>query len=438
MKKIIIFIILCGLPLYSTSQQLPQIIPTVPQPSTIPRMNHSTFGKQRTTVPVHGFQQEILAQNKQQLLQYERDRQAVLAAEKAKEQFLKEQREYSILYKLPNNKHVLKRQSYHRAFQALQAMNPDDFSIRKATFLIENAFYDEQKSEGDFNKTIANTVDFIQQIIKQQGVNPQDNTAQNLVLYQYFTDTLTSGEQTHYPYRYDFNDYMGQKNWDNMFVHKLMLEGSGQCNSMPRYYLILAEAMGIESHLAFAPNHSFIKFQNPTGDWYNAELTSGAIMTDAFMLSSGFIKSETVMNGNYLIPKTKRELMAQLLNDLASGYISKHGYDGFIDEVISRSLQLNPKGINGNIHKLHYQIEELEFIVRQLQIRRQEDLKYYPKAQKRFEAIQLQMKKLKALGHEVMPKERYEAWLKDLKAEAIKQEQNQVLQKLHSSPIIKD
>lgn len=83
--------------------------------------------------------------------------------------------------------------------------------------------------------------------------------------------------------------------------------------------MILAEELGAKASLAFAPNHSFIKFKDYKGDWYNAELTSRALMADALMLSSGYIKSETITNGNYMIAQSKRQVMAQLLNDLASG-----------------------------------------------------------------------------------------------------------------------
>lgn len=215
---------------------------------------------------------------------------------------------------------------------------------------------------------------------------------------------------------------MGQKNWDNMFVHKLIATNSGQCNSLPRYYLILAEELETESYLSLAPKHSFIRFKNQEGEWYNAELTSKAIMSDQFMVESGYIKSEAILSENYLTAQTKKQLMSQLLNDLASGYISKFGYDGFIKEIIDKSLELNPDGINANIHKFRYQFTEMNFVARQLGVKSEKALMRYPKLAIKYEALKQQDRKLKSLGFESMPQERYEAWLKGLEKEKKRQE----------------
>ncbi|MDZ7741020.1 MAG: hypothetical protein U5Q03_04540 [Bacteroidota bacterium] len=86
---------------------------------------------------------------------------------------------------------------------------------------------------------------------------------------------------------------MGNDNWSNMFVSKLMATNSGQCNSMPLFYLILAQELGAKSFLTYSPNHSFIRFKSPKGNWINAELTCGTIITDAAILEKRICKNRS-------------------------------------------------------------------------------------------------------------------------------------------------
>ncbi|TYA74958.1 hypothetical protein [Seonamhaeicola marinus] len=360
----------------------------------------------------------------QQLNQFERDRRLVALREQQLKEVYKELRSSNrgVRYTFPSYDSDKRTTHYYQAFKQLNAMNPDDFSIKDATFIIENAFYENQSDKDEFDKTISSIAGFIEAAMKEQQLDPKSNLSKNLSIYQYIADTLTVGDVTHKPYNYDFNDYMGKENWDNMFVSKLLYQGSGQCNSMPRLYMILAEEIGAESHLAFAPNHSFIRFKDQIGEWHNAELTSGAIMSDFLMLSSGFMKAETVQNGNYMTGLSKRQIMAQLLNDLASGYISKFGRDEFVQEVIDKSLELHPDGINPNIHQFNMKLARMSFVAQQLQAKNPEQLKPYPQAMQLLQELIEQDRKLKNLGFEEMPKERYEAWLNSLKQEKEKQD----------------
>ena len=411
-----IILVLCLLTSFSAfSQKLPKIVPNKPT------------AKVNIVSPMTIFLSKNIndkgQRHLQQLFQYEKDRQEYLLREKARKEAQRDFALKNVLYELPSYKNHPRSSHYAQAFEQLLKMNVDSFSTKKATFLIENAFYDGMKNYSYFEKVISNTTQFIGEIMKDQNLDPNNNIDKNQVLFAFMTDTLSIGERTHYPYNYDFNDYMGQKNWDNMFVHKLITTNSGQCNSLPRYYLILAEELETESYLALAPKHSFIRFKNQEGEWYNAELTSKAIMSDQFMVESGYIKSEAILSENYLTAQTKKQLMSQLLNDLASGYISKFGYDGFIKEIIDKSLELNPDGINANIHKFRYQLAEMNFVARQLGVKSEQDLMRYPKLTVKYEALKQQGRKLKNLGFESMPQEHYEAWLKGLEKEKRRQKQ---------------
>lgn len=414
------------------SQSIGHIVPDTPKPFKfkIVDVSSSPISNVAHQVPTSPTVLDFNTNNRhqQQLNQYEQDRQRVALQEQAlKEVYNEIGAAYgNVLYTFPSYGTDARTTFFHQAFEKLNAMDPDDFSLKEATFIIENAFYENKEDYAEFDKTIGNISDFIKEAMREQNLDPNSNLSKNLSIYQYMTDTLTVGNTAHKPYTYDFNDYMGQDNWDNMFVSKLLYKGSGQCNSMPRLYLILAEEIGAESYLAFAPNHSFIRFKDRIGEWRNAELTSGAIMSDIFMLDSGFMKAETVQNGNYMTGLTKRQIMSQLLNDLASGYISKFGSDEFVQSVIDKSLELNPDGINPNIHQFNMLLARMSFIAQQLQAKSPEQLQPYPKAMEVFKDLVDQDKKLKNLGFEEMPKERYEAWLQSLKEEKEKQDNTEL------------
>jgi hypothetical protein len=417
---------LLGLLLANSSfgQNIPDLMPKTPQVSTFEIINPNLSPTRTTTNSQSSARfYNPNPNNQKQLAQYERDRLRVEQEKNARRQLYKDLNENRpILYELPYARNSLNSRHFYAAFDSLQKMNANNYSIKEATFLIENAFYDNNKSFDEFDKTVKSTTEFIKQVMVQQKLDPSNDIDKNQTLFAFMTDTLSVNGNTHYPFKYDFNDYMGQENWENMFVHKLMREGAGQCNSLPRYYLILAEELETESYLALAPRHSYIRFKNNNGEWFNAELTSGAIMTDNFMVESGYIKSEAVLNRSYLTEQTKKQVMSLLLNDLASGYISKFGYDGFVGKVINHSLELNPDGINGNLHKIQYMIAEFKFVAMQLGVQSQEVMNRYPKLVAMHQAIQTQDQKLRNLGFEVMPQEKYEAWLSDMKKEKERQE----------------
>ncbi|WP_024768453.1 hypothetical protein [Aquimarina macrocephali] len=428
----VVSLLLCG---NTQAQTLPDVIPKTPQASGFNVVTPTMITTYRSPVLPSSFQGN---RQQQQMQMIEADMQEVARMEQQRKAIAQDINNSisSIRYNLPSYHNAAGAVFYRKAFDSLRKTNPDNFSMSRATFLIENAFYNNTKSYADFERIIKNTGAFIQQAMQQQGLDTSSDLAKNLTIYQYMSDTLTVGNVTHKPYTYDFNDYMGKENWDNMFVSKLLYEGSGQCNSMPRLYMMLAEEIGAQSYLAFAPNHSFIRFKDLMGEWHNAELTSGAIMSDFLMLSSGFIKSETVQNGNYMTGLTKRQVMAQLLNDLVSGYISKYGRDDFVQQVIDKALELHPDGINQNIHQFNMKRAELYHVAQQIGARSVQDLQAYPKAYAIYQSLQQQQRKLQELGFEDIPKERYEAWLESLKQE--KEKQNTETLKGLQQHIIKD
>ena len=48
----------------------------------------------------------------------------------------------------------------------------------------------------------------------------------------------------HPPFRYNYDDFAGQKDWSNMFVSKMIETHKGNCHSMPFLYKMIMDELG--------------------------------------------------------------------------------------------------------------------------------------------------------------------------------------------------
>lgn len=213
---------------------------------------------------------------------------------------------------------------------------------------------------------------------------------------------------------------MGVKDWSKMFVSKLLATGKGQCNSLPRLYLILAEEIGAEAFLSLSPNHSYIKFRDEDDNWYNVELTNGMFTTESMILQSGFIKSEALQSGIYMQQMSEKQLLSQLLSDFAQGYARKFGYDQFVKKVIDKALELYPNSITANMINSNYLTIQFEYVAKQVGINPRDrndlqNIRNYPNIVKLLNNVNLQYDKVDNLGFEFMSAEAYQNWLASLK-----------------------
>jgi hypothetical protein len=265
--------------------------------------------------------------------------------------------------------------------------------------------------------------------MKEQGFDPNDNDAKNLAIFKFFTDTLEvkypgiESAVVSYPMFYDFDDSNGKNDLSKMFVTKLMRNGTGQCHSLPLLYLILAEEIGAEAHLAFAPNHSYVKFQDKRGDWHNIELTTQTLTSDQFIMQTGFIKAPAIQSGIYMTPLTKKQVIAHCANDLLLYYERNFGTERFLSDgawaILKYSDNLTSHIINHN-----YFQEYLDFLINQYKV-----LGYTQLGLEDDEVVNniyTQMmgvrKLIDRLGYADMPEELYQRWLESVNSEAQKQE----------------
>lgn len=310
---------------------------------------------------------------------------------------------------------------FRSAYQEIYSMLRDSIplNLERAVFLIENAFLGNQLNYDNFQKSIQERVDYCKWRMQQLKLDPHDGLAQNMAIFSLLTDTLNIKQPgsektiTHYPLKYNLNDYDSQKDFTSHFVTTLLATNVGQCHSMPLLYLILAERLGTKAYLSMAPQHSFVKIQDDNGAWYNLELTCRSVLSDYHYMNSSYIKSEAIRNKLYMTPLSKKETVASMLTLLGQYYLMKYGYDPFILDCIHTAELFAPYDIYSKIMEADYETRLTLEIARLLNIRNPEILKKVsPEAYKHYERMHELYKEIDDSGYEKMPKEIYARWLR--------------------------
>lgn len=241
------------------------------------------------------------------------------------------------------------RQAYLEMADMLDGKIP--LSIKRAVFLAEWAYYDGDLDYDAFCYGIDTAVAFVQRFIATNELD-QYKTGKNLALTEYFFRPYSGNG--HKPFIYDFSNVSTNDDFTHQFVSKVMRTHHGQCRSLPMYYKVLAESLGAEAYIAYAPAHVFIRYRNEDKmypeEWVNVELTTHQITPEFFYKEHFEIPEKTIENKVYLAPLTDLETVASQLADLAFGYWSKYRcYDEFTRRCCEKSLEYYPQNFNGII-----------------------------------------------------------------------------------------
>ena len=326
---------------------------------------------------------------------------------------------------------------FHQAFDEIHAMLKGEkpLNLGRIVFIIENAFYENAMNYTDYQNFIKDKVALCNRKIAEEKLNGKDNLVKNMMLFRLISDTLrfknyaSELTQTHFPIRYDYDDYQSKQSYDSHFVTQLMRRGVGQCYSMPLYYLVLAEAIGAEAYWSFSPRHSFIKIQDEKGRWYNIELTCNAILSDAHYMNSGYIKAEAIRNRLYLEPLDKTNTAAELLLILARYYHKKFGLDDFYLKCADTAMQYLSCKLNALILQAGYS-ERLTLQLAQLLKAPKPDIlkTKSPQAYRHYEKMHDLYKQIDDLGYEPLPDEIYVKWLEYIAKQKEQTEKTNFLQ----------
>ncbi len=325
------------------------------------------------------------------------------------------------------------RSCYWKAFNKIKEMLEGNapLNLKQAVFEVEHAFNNTFTFD-DFN----NQIEELLYIAKYINDQPLNNTAVNLSIIKAMSQSNTvpvpGKETTHtsQPFSYDFNDPYGDRDYNNMFVSKLLATNKGQCHSMPLLYLILAEELGAEAYLSFSPNHSFIKFKDERGTIYNYETTQGKLVSDDWVMASGYVNVNAIKNGVFLDTLNKKQVIANCLNDLAIGYTKIFGLSSdtaFIKDCTDLSLKhYLAKNAMAQVLKSNMYLVQFLKLKNKYQdkshdeLMELEDAKYFWDNHNRLYSL------IQNSGYRTMPRDLYSKWL-DLANDPQKQVKEQSL-----------
>lgn len=300
------------------------------------------------------------------------------------------------------------KQAFSEQLQMLKGQKTIDF--KRAVFLTENAFHKGQLNYQAFCYGITSTGQQLKELINKRGLQNY-KTAGNWAVFSYMTDSLPINNFK--PCSYDFDDFMGDKDWTKMFVTKLIKTRSGNCHSMPYYYKILCEEIGGKASLALAPNHVYIKHIDEKGQWSNVELTNGGFPRDQWIIKQMAISVEAIKSGIYMNPLSQKESIVMTMFDLASAYSFQYGNDDFVLQTANTALQYFPNCIPLIMMKANCIRDKITA----------EQKKANPNKELINNNIALYKKTIgiiDSLGHKDMPTELYQEWVKSVDNEKAK------------------
>jgi hypothetical protein len=302
---------------------------------------------------------------------------------------------------------------YNLAFQEISQMLDGKILLdfKRSTFLVEWAYNKGNLDYNVFCQQISQIAKDLKQFVKYKGVE-QYKTAGNSALFEFFTKPNSMNQNQ--VYTYDFDDFYGKKDYNSIFVSKLLNTREGQCRSMPMLYKILAEEIGAESYLALAPNHMYVKHLDEESKWVNIELTNGHFSSDSWIISSMDISAESIRKGVYMKEMTLEESVAFSLLELAFAYEWQKGYDDFALLCANKTLLHFPTCIQAIMHKSNYhRTIGLAYI-------KKHGKKATPFAKSNHRKYKEAQNQLEQLGYREMSAKKYAKWVRDMEDEKAK------------------
>ncbi len=330
-------------------------------------------------------------------------------------------------------------QQYKTAYNEISGMlsGKKELNLKRAVFVVENAYHQNKLSYDKYNKQIAELVLICKQILKEKGLRSDNYMACHFTIQKLFSEKFTyknsAGKTIQFiPFGYDFDDYMGKDDHTKMFVTKLLDTKTGQCHSLPLLYLIIAEELNINAYLGLAPNHSYVKFGNQYQS-YNFETTNGTFVTDEWIVKSGYISSTAMKNQIYLAPLTKQQVIAECLVDLSAGLDSYFGKSNFTIKCANTALNYFPNSIRSLMTIHNYIVAHCANTAKKYNFPKEMDYHKYPELKKKFDNMVEFELEIEQTGYIKIPPEQYEQWQLTTNEEKQRQEHLKQLNKLQQS-----
>ncbi len=134
--------------------------------------------------------------------------------------------------------------AYTAAYTTLQAMltGKQKSDFQHAVFVVENAWYDNARSEAQFNQQLSSAAQICRRMVQQKNLQ-QHPTAGNWAIFMWMTQKVP--ENGNQPLRYDFEDFTGKASFPHTFVTRVLQDHKGNCLSLPLLYKCLAQQLGV-------------------------------------------------------------------------------------------------------------------------------------------------------------------------------------------------
>lgn len=305
---------------------------------------------------------------------------------------------------------------YNSAYDEIVNMlsGKSELSLKRAVFVTENAYHKNKLNYEKYCKQIDDLVFICKQIMIEKGISSNNHMACHFAIQKLFSEKFTyknrlGKEEVFEPFSYDFIDIFGNNDQTKGFVTKLLNTKTGQCHSLPLLYLILAEELNANAYLAFAPNHSYVKFGNQYYS-FNFETTNGTFVTDEWIVASGYISPTAIKNQLYLVPNTKDKVIAECLVDLANSIDFLFGKGNFSLKCAFTTLNYFPNSVGAILTINNVIVAECAQLVKKYNFPSEQEMIKYPTLKKKFdEMIDFELK-IERLGYIKIPEGQYEMW----------------------------
>jgi regulator of sirC expression with transglutaminase-like and TPR domain len=121
------------------------------------------------------------------------------------------------------------------------------------------------------------------------------------------------------PFQYDLDDPLGKSHRTKLLATYLSTR-KGNCVSMPIFFIILGQKLGLPVTLATAPEHAMVKYLDDSGQWLNVEATGGGFKYDSSYEREFKISAKAIKNDIYLRPLSRKESVTVMISTLMEHY----------------------------------------------------------------------------------------------------------------------
>lgn len=144
--------------------------------------------------------------------------------------------------------------------------------------------------------------------------------------------------------------YLSNVYWRDSLFTTALLDGRGNCMSTSLLYHLMAQELKLPVHLAFAPGHAFVRWDDGTTPM-NIETTAGGkLYTDAEFMARFDLSKEDLRDGGFLQRLTPKLQRAALLSNWASVLFSL-GQRKEAAELLNEALRDDPANFHFQLQK---------------------------------------------------------------------------------------